>query len=258
MNWFPQIGQGSLVQLPFARSRSWRAIRNVLESGEQIMLPDAAGGQIEWQLSYKDLSDNEAGRLSDFFSASQGSFGAFGFADPLVNLLAWSEDLTRPDWQPGLLSMAGGISDPNGTQQAWSVTNGSPGDQPLIQTVRLPGEYVTCFSAWLRADTLCSVTLQRDGAQANAQAGPVWKRFFVSGTGTGGAENSAYSIVLPAGTSIEMWGPQVEAQPYPSQYKTAAAAAGIYNETYFGSDELSIQDTAPGLHACDIKLLSRV
>jgi hypothetical protein len=247
MKWFPQVGPGSITQFPFTRLRSWRAVRNELESGERIMLPDPAAGQIEWSLSYKDLNDAEESRLKDLFTSSRGSYEAFGFVDPLVNLLAWSEDLTRPDWQMGLLVATG-----------QTLTNGSPGDQQLIQTVSLPGEYVTCFSAWIRSDTPCDVILQRDGTQAPAAAGPTWKRFFVSGAGTAGAENSSYSIVIPAGRTIQMWGPQVEAQPYPSQYKTATAAAGIYEETYFASDELTIANTAPGLYSCEFKLLSRV
>ncbi|MDP9169791.1 MAG: hypothetical protein M3N54_04180, partial [Acidobacteriota bacterium] len=175
MSWFPQVGQGSLTQFPLTKARSWRAIRNELEAGERIMLPDAAGGGVTWSLSYKDLSDDEAARLRDLFTAMQGSYGAFGFADPLANLLAWSEDLRRPDWQMGLLTAAGATADPTGTQRAWTLTNGSAGDQELSQTVGLPGEYVTCFSVWLRTDVPVQITVQRDAVQANATIGPLWR-----------------------------------------------------------------------------------
>ena len=32
MNWFPQIGAGSVAQFPVTRSRKWRAITNSLET----------------------------------------------------------------------------------------------------------------------------------------------------------------------------------------------------------------------------------
>ena len=105
MSWFPQTGAGSIAQFPLRRTRKWRSIANRTESGERILLPDTAAGQIEWQLSVQELNDAESGRLSDFFSAAQGRFGSFLFIDPLANLLGWSEDLSRPDWQMGLLTV---------------------------------------------------------------------------------------------------------------------------------------------------------
>ena len=55
------------------------------------MLPDATAGQIEWKLSYQDLTIAEVQSLSNLFTASQGEFAAFTFIDPLANLLGWSE-----------------------------------------------------------------------------------------------------------------------------------------------------------------------
>src|SRR5579863_5682376 len=99
MSWFPQIGAGSIAQFPLRRTRMWRSIANQLESSERILLPDTPAGQIEWRLSLQELTDAETGRLSDFFAAEQGQFGSFLFIDPMANLLGWSEDLSRPDWQ---------------------------------------------------------------------------------------------------------------------------------------------------------------
>src|ERR1700691_4958839 len=140
MSSVPQIGLGAVAQFPLTRSRKWRAIRNNFESSEQIILPDTAAGQVEWRLSYQDLTDAETGTLSSLFAASQGSFGSFTFIDPLANLLAWSEDLSQPDWQFGLLQKASGIGDPLGTLRAWSISNASAASQALQQTLGMPGE----------------------------------------------------------------------------------------------------------------------
>jgi hypothetical protein len=258
MNWIPQIGAGSIAQFPLRRRRQWRAIVNELENGERIALPDLSAGRIEWRLSYRDLSDAEAARLRALFIASKGSFGSFAFADPLANLLGWSEDLTRPDWQSGLLTATPGAGDPEGTQTGWTLANNSPGSQSLSQSVAIPGDYIGCFSVWIRADATGPVTVARDGVQATAAIGPGWRQFYVSGPGTAGATHSVVSIELAAGQTIQVWGLQFEAQPYASQYKPSAAAGGIYPETYFATDELTMTSTGVGLTACEVILVSRV
>jgi hypothetical protein len=258
MNWIPQIGAGSIAQFPLQRRRMWRAIVNELENGERIALPDPNSGRIEWRLSYRDLSDAEATRLRALFVLCKGSFGSFAFADPLANLLGWSEDLTRPDWQTGLLTAAPGANDPMGTQRAWTLSNNSPGSQALSQTVGVPGDYVGCFSVWIRADAPGAVTLERDSVQTTAPVGPGWKQFYVSGTGVAGTAHSTVSLRLAAGQSVQVWGLQFEAQPYASQYKASAAAGGIYPETCFATDELTMTSTGVGLTACEVTLVSRV
>ena len=258
MSFFPQIGTGSVAQFPLTRSRKWRPIANQLESTAQIILPDAAAGEIGWRLGYQDLTDAEAGALSALFTSSQGSFGAFTFVDPMANLLGWSEDVSQPVWQAGLLQHANGVSDPLGTLRASSIINASPGAQTLMQTLALPGSYVTCFSVYLRSDAAGSVTLQRDGTHVTAAVGPTWQRAFVSSAGAGGAVQSSFSISVAAGQTVDVWGLQVEVQPYPSAYSQTTAPRGIYEETYFENDELRIASVSPGLSSCEIRLLSRV
>jgi hypothetical protein len=247
-----------MAQFPFTRSRKWRAIANQLESTEQIILPDAAAGEIEWRLSYQDLTDAEAASLSSLFTSTQGSFGAFTFIDPMANLLGWSEDLSQPVWQAGLLQHASGVSDPLGTLRASSITNTSPGTQTLTQTLALPGSYVACFSVYLRSDAAGSVTIQRDGTHVTAALGPAWQRVFVNGAGASGAVQSSFSVSVAAAQTIDIWGLQVEVQPYPSTYRQTTAPLGIYEETYFENDELGITSVSPHLSSCDIRLLSRV
>jgi hypothetical protein len=258
MSLFPQIGAGSVAQFPLTRSRRWRSIANQLESTEQIMLPDAAAGEIGWRLSYQELTDAEAESFRSLFFSSQGSFGAFTFIDPMANLFGWSEDLSQPVWQAGLLQPASGVSDPLGTLRASSITNTSPGIQTLTQTLPVPGTYVACFSVYLRSDAAGSVTLQRDGTHVTAAVGPAWQRAFVSGAGANGAVQASFSISVAAAQTIDVWGLQVEVQPYPSAYRQTTAPLGFYEETYFDNDELLITSTSPGLSSCEIRLLSRV
>ena len=253
MTWFPQI-----TQFPFKRTRKWRVISNQLESGELIQIADPDGGQIEWNLSYRDLNDDEAASLSNLFASVQGSFGSFGYIDPLANLFGWSEDLSKADWQTGLLQVSSGAVDPLGTNRASVVANGSAGSQQIIQSLGVPGNYTACFSAWIRSDQPQQVTLARDAVTYNATVDATWRRFFVSGAGVNGVDNASFAVGIDAGQSVQLWGLQAEIQAWPSQYKVTGNAGGIYEETYFASDQLIIISTGTGLSACQVALVSRV
>jgi len=257
MNWYPQLGSGSIAQFPLGRTRKWRAITNWLENDERVVLGDAASREIEWKLSYQELSDAEAAGLTNLFAASQGGFGAFGFIDPTANLLGASGDLTQAGWNAGLLTVNGGAGDPMGGTAGWTLANNGPAEQSLQQTLGVPDAYTVCFSVWLWSSAGATVTLARDGIQKTFAAGPKWTRRFVGGSEGTGTGASVFSISVTAGQSIRVWGPQVEAQPYPSQYKPTAAASGIYEETYFSNDEMKVTCTAPGVSSCDVTLVSR-
>jgi hypothetical protein len=258
MNWFPQLGSGALAQYPLNRNRQWRAIMNTLESGETITLQDAPGGWIEWRLRYEELTDAEVANLTGFFETSRGEAGSFGFVDPFANLLGWSEDLAKPDWQKGLLAVSGPAGDPLGTQRGWTVQNGNGAEQALSQTLSIPGEYAACFSAYVRSDSAGTVGIARDSNRVNVPVGPQWKRIQVSGGAAAGATASTFSIVLSAGSTLLVFGLQVEVQPWPSIYRLTGAASGILEETRFEGGELKVIHTARGLSACQVNLVSRV
>ncbi len=257
MNWFPQIGGGSIAQFPLGRGRKWRMVRNEMEDGARITLADAHSGQVEWRLSYQDLSDSETAAIAGLFQSSRGGYGAFGFVDPTANLLAWSEDLTRPDWQAGSLTVTGSIADPLGGHGAWQLSNPAAGELQCTQTIGLQGSYVACFSMWIRAGSPVIVALDRDGTRSSFAAGTAWSRVYLGIPGNTGAEQSAFSVAVPASATVQVFGMQVECQPYPSKYKPSGAAFGIYPETYFGKDELAVRATGPGLSATDLVLVSR-
>jgi hypothetical protein len=240
------------------RARSWRRISNSLENGERISLPDYGAAQILWDLTWEDINDAESGQIAALFQTVRGPAGSFLFIDPLVNLLGWSEDLSKSDWQTGQLRIVAGVADPQGGTRASRISNGTQGSQSLTQTIPVRGEYVACFSVWVRSNSVSVACLQRDGLQSLYAIGPAWKRIQVSGAGTAGQADSSFSMVLDAGQAIEAWGFQAEAQPAPSAYKVSSAATGIYPETRFASPQLTVTSTGPGLSACRLRLLSRV
>ena len=257
MNWYPQLNSGASHQFPIRRIRKWRTIVNKFEDGEQVMYADSRGGTVEWKLRYTELQESEVAALRALFTASKGRADSFGFLDPLVNLLAGSEDLSRPEWRAGLMTLAGGVADPNGGATAWRVTNGSAGPQDLAQTLGFPATTMSSFSMYLRSDAAAPVMLLRDGKSLTIPVGPQWQRHFVSLPGDTDLAISSFSLRLTTGQILEAWGFQVEAQPFPSQYQKSLTAVGIYRETSFAMDELSMVATSPGLWSCEISLVSR-
>jgi hypothetical protein len=258
LTFFPQSNLGAIAQYPLQRTRQWRFISNQLESGELIMMPDVSASEIGWKLKYSDLSSAEVARISSLFTASQGQYGSFLLVDPMANLLAWSEDLSRPDWQLGQLTQQPGLADPTGTRRASLLVNSAAAEQTLNQTIGIPGDYLTCFSMWLRCDSVTNAGILRDGARVNVAVGPTWTRFQLTASGNAGAAQSTFSIAVGPGQSVQVFGLQVEAQRSAASYKPTTTAAGIYPETYFAADELPIVSTGPGLFALEVDLISRV
>lgn len=257
MMWFPQTSNGCLVQLPLRRRFLWRAITNNLENGERISLPDNYGGRVEWKLAYQELSAAEATTLNQFFRDSRGTFGTFAFVDPTANLLGWSEDLSKPDWQRGLLSTAPSQPGPDSTLTATRIGNPVGAPQQLTQTVALPGEYTTCFSAWLRSDAPGAVTLSRGSAAQTAVTTPIWRRHYLTASVTG-EDNAPFGIEIQPGHAVDVYGLQAECGPYPAQYRPTAPPAGIYDRTSFANDELAITATGFELFAAEFTLISRL
>jgi hypothetical protein len=258
MNWFPQLASGSIAQFPLERVRHWRWITNATEGGNRIAVPDNSGNELEWRLHYLDLTDTEAATIVTLFRTARGTYGSFGFVDPTANLIAWSQDLSKSDWQAGSLSIVGGVTDPAGGSAGWQLTNATAGDLTLSQSIELPGDYMACFSLWMRSQTPATVRLVRDASAQATAIGPVWSRYSLGVVGTAGAGHSTFSVSVPTGTTIHVFGVQVEAQPFASKYMPTVVARGIYPETRFASDDLTVTSTGPGLSRADIVLLSRV
>ena len=257
MNWYPQLSSGTSHQFPIRRVRKWRTIANKFDDGEQVAYADSHAGVVEWRLRYAELQESEVAALRALFVASKGRAGSFGFLDPLVNLLAGSEDLSRPEWRAGLMTVAGGVTDPAGGTTAWRVSNASAGLQDLAQTLSFPASTMSSFSVYLRSPMAEAVTVLRDNKSLSVAVGPQWQRHFISVPGDTDSVTSSFSVRLAAGQGIEVWGFQVEAQLFPSQYQRSISGVGIYEETSFAMDELNTVATSPGLWSCEISLVSR-
>ena len=256
MTWFPQLASGTSTQLPIRKTVRWREISNEIESGECLRIGDLGEQSIAWNLTLRDLSDSELQAITTLFAAVGGRYGSFGFVDPFANLLAGSEDLTRPEWQTGLLSCTSGLADPRGGTGAWQVQNTGSADLELQQSLAIPGGLVSNFSLYIRGEVPSSLRIGRDSKVSTVLVDSTWRRVWLSGAGDANVSSSTFGIHLAAGQTVEVWGMQVEAQPFPSAYKALTGPNGVYLRTSFASDELKTRVTGPGRTDCDIQLIS--
>src|ERR1700686_2467421 len=115
MLYFPQLTSGATGHYPISKRSVQRTIVNQMPDGRTVKHADSGASLLQWHLQSQDLADTELAVLQQFFADCEGQLNAFTFADPLGNLLSWSEALSEPAWQASsLLQISGGVADPNG------------------------------------------------------------------------------------------------------------------------------------------------
>ncbi|HLN01684.1 MAG TPA: hypothetical protein VK335_20515 [Bryobacteraceae bacterium] len=242
-----------------SKSLVQRTITNTLPDGSTVKYADPGAPFMQWNLQFQGLSDSEAALLQQFFAICEGQLNAFTFTDPLGNLLVWSEDFTQPAWQTStLLQFVTGAADPNGGTSATQVTNPTGADLTVQQTIRAPGWYSYCFSAYVQSQSGVTVCLLREaGGISNTSlytAGVSWQRVTLMGQTSTTAETVTVGITIPAGQSVTMFGFQLEPQPGVSPYKPSYETGGVYTNAHFSGDTLAVTTTAPDRNQCTLTI----
>jgi hypothetical protein len=81
-----------------------------------------------------------------------------------------------------------------------------------------------------------------------------WRRYTLSADLASSMESTQYSTVVPAAGMVEIYGPQLEAQPAPSSYKRTLHQAGVYPKARFDHDVLADQATGMDQHSGVIRI----
>jgi hypothetical protein len=240
---FPQLTSGALAQFPVKKSNQLRTVVNTMADGSVVKLADPGGVITEWQLQYSNISDAEAAALEQFFLSMEGSLNVFTFLDPTANLLAWSDQLTNDVWTADPFSgLTGGLTDPLGGTNGWTLSNSGEAPQGVYQTLNAPGGYTYCLSVYIQSATPGTANLLLAGNQTNVAVGSGWKRFAVTGQGDASANSITFGIQAPPGVSLNIFGMQVEIQPSASNYKSTTTG-GVYPTAYFRDDSLGFTST---------------
>lgn len=255
---FPQLSSGASIQYPLNRQLSQRVIQSAMEDGTIIALADVAANYLEWRITFRDLSDQEAVSLRDFFAATQGNLQPFVFLDPAVNLLVWSEDFSQAAWQTAGLTFDNAVADPFGTTRASRAHNPSAANLTIAQQTQIPGMAQVCFSVYLRSDVPVTVALtQSAGTLSQSISVAVtntWQRFYLSGMFLNSSDPSQLAVGVPPGAALELFGPQADAQVNPSEYVTGVARAGVYTSARFDMKQIDITVTGPNRNACVVSV----
>lgn len=263
MLYYPQLTSGSIGHYPIARNDRRRTVTNILADGSDIREEDAGAAQVLWDLSYAHLTSAELASIQQLFDSVEGRLETFTFLDPTDNLLNWSEDFTHSAWTADpLLQISGGIQDGFGSMRAFQLTNSAQAAQRIGQTIAAPGWFQYCFSAYLRSDAPCTIQMSASSASGQArqaiEVGPTWARAVAPVRLSTQAHGIHFSMELPAGCSITIFGPQVEAQLGAGSYKSTTDMAGVYGKARFDSDSLSATATGLQQHSCSVRITSCV
>ena len=262
MLYFPQLSSGATGQYPIKKTDFQKTIVSKTPDGHAFKLADPGAMLVEWQLQYQSLTDTEINTLEQFFLACEGQLNSFTFADPVGNLLAWSEAPDQTVWEVStLLEASGGAADPNGGTGATRLTNPTGADLTLQQTINAPGWYCYCFSVYARSQTATAISLVRSAGVAvdsrSYPTQPAWKRISLGGNMNTTAESVTFGIIVPAGQSVDVFGFQLEPQPTSSLYKPSYSAGGIYATAHFRDDTFAVTTTAPNNNRCTFNITAR-
>ena len=263
MPYFPQLITGSLAQYPLRILRRQRAIVNALPGGERVTAFDGFASELEWELTYRGLSSQEASQLRSLYEACEGRRGDFVFADPCGNLLARSEQFDQEPWQSDpLLAWTAGLNDPFGGTAAMRVQNNTGLPQYFRQTIAVPAEYETCFSVWAKSLSADEVLVRRtSGPESVTTAIPIggdWRRIETAAALAGTTVGVEFTVEIPGAAAVEFYGAQLEAQRYPSGYKRTLGRAGLYPAARFASDELAFEADGFETFATRIRIIARL
>lgn len=259
---FPQLTTGATGQFPLVRRRSRRSVQNFLNDGSTVNYSDGSPRSNDWELSLRDLTDAEANAIQTLFQSVEGRRGAFTFLDPAANLIADSEDFSSSRWTNGpLIQITAGVADPLGGARAARLINAGQSSQALAQTLPAPGWFVFSLSVYGRSLSGGPISLTRSSASATHtrvfDLGDRWTRCVLSGALNTVGESVSFSVELPAGASVELFGFQVEAQPFASAYKRTINRNGVYSNARFDSDTLDFIDDGPDQHRFDLRIVAK-
>ena len=259
---FPQLKTGAAGQYPLIRRRRYTAVTNVLRDGSMVNYADSTPWTNAWDLTLRDLTDSEADSIQQLFQTVEGRRGTFTFVDPTANLLAHSEELDNSCWTNGpMIHINGGIDDPVGGMRAIRVINAGQTTQTLSQVLLAPAWFGYCFSVYGRSIGGSSVSLTCASPSSTHtrlfQLGAAWIRCVLSGALNASDQSTQFTLELPSGASVDVYGLQAEAQPSASAYKRTGSRNGVYSKARFDEDVLQQISDGPDQHRFDLKIVAK-
>jgi hypothetical protein len=251
---FPQLASGAMAQMPIERTVRFRARRNSLRDGSVVQLADPDFEERSWDLTFRELTNEEWQALADLFEVSRGRLGTFLFLEPGANLLSWSEKLEQAPWVVSG-SASDGQPDPLGGSRGSRLAPGAS----AVQSLAAPASYQYAASVWLRTSGAgARLKLSDDASQQVEQdvvANGQWKRYALRYSGSSTTDVMKLELIAGAGAALDVYGPQLEAQSGASAYKASTAQGAAFANTRFNQDALVDEASGPNRHDTRIRLI---
>ena len=196
---------------------------NRAPGGSEVYSTDVDFHVQRWELDLNQLSDQEWQRIYDLHQQVEGRLRTFLFLEPGGNLLSWSEAFGDPVWvlDPGI-AVSDGQPDPFGGTEAVRLTN-SGAQGSLSQVLNVPASFRYVGSVWAHTSASGVVLQVSDTASqtvvSTVDSSNQWRRYSVGYNLTSVLDSVGLKVVVPAGSTVDVYGPQLEAQPAPSKYK---------------------------------------
>ena len=249
---FPQLITGAIAQFPLKKRYTVSTITNLQEDGSRYRVDGQSPVQIGWTLTFGSLTDTEAESLSAFFCSTFGRLLTFVFLDPESNLLAWSEDLSQPIWAKSPL-----VTVTVSTEDGFTtllVGSSAASAVSVSQILQCPAAALLCFSVFARSEQAESLTLTIADFTQSFEIGNLWKQYSVTRSGAGDADAISVGIALTGQVYISRL--TVSAQPAPSSYAATLETSGVFMQTRFDQDSLSITALDEDRFSCEVRLIS--
>jgi hypothetical protein len=255
---FPQLTTGAVAQFPFRAEVRFRSTRHEGPNGDTISYVDPELEERAWDIALEGLTDGEWAGVEALFEESRGKLGGFTFLDPTANLLAWSEAIDQEAWMVSGVGVTLGAADPLGGNRAATLTAGGGGGT-LLQTIAAPAAYRYVGSVWARTVGAGAGLRVAEGQAAEAfeafRQDGVWRRYEARYSGAGLGESVKFEVVVPTGTSVDVFGPQLEAQTAASEYKRSGERSGVHPNARFDQDVLTDRATGANQHGTRLRIV---
>ena len=252
-----------MTQFPFRAEARFRTVFHEGMRAEpigagQLSYSDPEFAERRWELALEELTDAEWEELEQLFVQCGGMARGFTFLDPTENLLAWSEAFEQEVGVKRGFGVTPGVSDPAGGSGGATLTSGGGGGA-VTQSVATPGGYRYAGCIWARTGSPNVAVRAHDGAGASAATAlvgdSVWRRYEVGYSGAGAGEVMQFEIAATGTASVDVFGPQLEAQRTASMYKRSGGQSGVFRNARFDQVALNDRSQGPNRHSTTVRII---
>ncbi len=255
---FPLVAGTVSAQLPLERVWTPAQAALMTPGGGLHLRKLPVGESIAWHLKFARLTAMEAETLRAFHYEMRGSYHSFRFCDPLRNLLAWSEDLTQPEWaSTGAMSITfrpGSVWSDETTQ----ILNLSGTEGIVQQTVACSPQFPYSMYVRAKSSSRNAIGLMIGGHRRTVSLGEQWNEWRFSAMPGGSSDQVTFAVAIPMGGAVELGGVHAEFGVSSPEYKRSEGRQGLFAKARFRDDILVLSSQERGVISAEATVVARL